>query len=469
MLCEFLRISPRIGVLPIIHGSGDFAVEVRRVMLSAQIDCLAVPLPPSFQSDVERAIDFLPAVTAVVQPEPPRFDTEWTGQTSEETESAPAASYVPIDPCQGVIAALRIALGEQIPRAFIDQETARFEPLGAVLPDPYALKRVPSERFAAAILPAVPRPIRPQQAARCRTMATRLRSLESRYRSILLVCSIMDWPWIREAYQESSAPEEDDEVEPTEILSVDPATLVFLLGELPFVTARYEEARANLDDDENLSIDGVKALLLATRDRYQSDLKSRARSVTPKRMSVYFQYVRNLSLVERRMTPDLYSLITGAQQIFGDQFAIHLAEAAREYLATGAESFSLAANGHQSCPPAGRRRRRDEKPPAGSVGCLAEMRAAPASAEARTAQVAHAVESAFAVQLASRGRGHRTLPDARQGHGTGPARATTWPAPRNSARASRMVSISGRRSATGTRASFTFACIRPRGAASIAW
>ena len=96
-------------------------------------------------------------------------------------------------------------------------------------------------------------------------MATRLRSLESRYRSILLVCSIMDWPWIREAYQESSAPEEDDEVEPTEILSVDPATLVFLLGELPFVTARYEEARANLDDDENLSIDGMKALLLATR------------------------------------------------------------------------------------------------------------------------------------------------------------------------------------------------------------
>jgi hypothetical protein len=199
MLCEFLRISPRIGVLPIIHGSGDFAVEVRRVMLSAQIDCLAVPLPPSFQSDVERAIDCLPAVTAVVQPEPPHFDTEWTGQASEEAESAPAASYVPIDPCQGVIAALRIALGEQIPRAFIDQETACFEPLGAVLPDPYALKRVPSERFAAAILPAVPRPIRPQQAARCRTMASRLRSLESRYQSILLVCSIMDWPWIREA------------------------------------------------------------------------------------------------------------------------------------------------------------------------------------------------------------------------------------------------------------------------------
>jgi hypothetical protein len=339
MLSEFLRVSPRISVLPIIHGSGDFAVEVRRVMLSAEFDCLAVPLPPSFQSDVERAVDFLPAVTAVVQPEPQRFDRDWSAEQGAENESARACSYVPVDPCQGVIAAIRIALQEQIPRAFIDPETAEFEPLGAVLPDPYALKRVPSERFAAALLSAVPRPVRPQQAARCQAMAARLRTLESRHRSILLVCSIMDWPWIREAYQESLPAEEEDDVEPTQILSVNPATLVFFLGELPFLTAKYEQARANLDDDENLSIDGVKALLLAARDRYRRDLKSRARSVTPKLMSVYFQYVRNLSLVERRMTPDLYSLIVGAQQIFGDQFAIHVAETAREYLDAGASPF----------------------------------------------------------------------------------------------------------------------------------
>jgi hypothetical protein len=339
MLPEFLRISPRISVLPIIHGSGDFAVEVRRVMLSTDFDCLAVPLPPSFQSDVERAVNFLPAVTAVVQPEPQSFDRDWTPELGEEHESAHACSYVPIDPCQGVIAAIRIALQEQIPRAFIDRETAQFEPLGAVLPDPYALKRVPSERFAAALLAAVPRPVRPQQSARCQAMAARLRTLEARHRSILLVCSIMDWPWIREAYHEPPPADEEDDVEPTQILSVNPATLVFLLGELPFLTAQYEQARANLDDDENLSIDGVKALLLAARDRYRSDLKSRARSVTPKLMSVYFQYVRNLSLVERRLTPDLYSLIVAAQQIFGDQFAIHVAETAREYLDAGASPF----------------------------------------------------------------------------------------------------------------------------------
>ena len=55
-LSPVLQFSDRVFCLPIIHGSGDFAIEVRRVMLSQRFDCLAVPLPPSFQHDVEQAI-----------------------------------------------------------------------------------------------------------------------------------------------------------------------------------------------------------------------------------------------------------------------------------------------------------------------------------------------------------------------------------------------------------------------------
>ena len=45
---EFLQFGPRITVLPVVHGSGDFALEVRRVLLAEKFDCLAVPLPESF-------------------------------------------------------------------------------------------------------------------------------------------------------------------------------------------------------------------------------------------------------------------------------------------------------------------------------------------------------------------------------------------------------------------------------------
>src|SRR5437762_10132141 len=163
MMSDVLKLGPRITCLPVIHGSGDFAVAVRRLMLEEAFDCVAVPLPPSFQADVERGIEMLPSPTIVTQPETPRFHTEWSPETDEaddddeldSDDDEPTHSFVPIDPCQPVIAALRSAASEHVPRAFIDLETARFVPNTAVLPDAYALKSVAAEQFAAALLPAI--------------------------------------------------------------------------------------------------------------------------------------------------------------------------------------------------------------------------------------------------------------------------------------------------------------------------
>jgi hypothetical protein len=334
---EFLKISPRTTCLPVIHGSGDYAVEVRRLMLAEKFDCLAVPLPESFRSAVETAIDCLPQVTVVVQEEEPRWGgAEWSESNAateeERADEKRPCSYVPVDPCQPVIAALRIARQERIARAYIDLETERYVGIAAALPDPYALKRVTASQFAAAVLPAVPRLPEGQPRERALVMAARLRELEQRHESILFVCSIIDWPWVREAYVEQlEATAEDEAVEEPSIYRVDPRTLLFLLGELPFITGLYERARAELDDDENLSVDGVKEMILAARQHYQDDLRKRARRISPQLLRNYLKYVRNLSLVERRMTPDLYTLIVAAQQIAGDQFAIHVAETARAY------------------------------------------------------------------------------------------------------------------------------------------
>ncbi len=332
MLHEFLHLSPRIRVLPVIHGSGDFAVEVRRVMLDEQIDCLAVPLPASFQEDVERAVTLLPGVTAVLQEESSPGVTEWQDSDDDADDVDRACSYVPIDPCQPVIAALRTALGEHIPRAFIDLETSRFEPLTAVLPDPYALKQLAVERFAAGVLPALSPLPAGQPRDRVVTMAQRLRDLEARDERILFVCSILEWPWVKDAYfDKMTTAVEDDDVAPTSIHAVAPRTMLFLLSELPYITGMYERARAELDDDSQLSIDGVKEVLLATRDRYLHDLGKQARRITPQLLSTYLKYVRNLSLIHRRLTPSFHSLIVAAQQLCGDEFAIHLAELVREY------------------------------------------------------------------------------------------------------------------------------------------
>jgi hypothetical protein len=321
---DFLTISPRIRVMPIIHGSGDFAIQVREELLSRPYECVAVPLPPSFQDEVEDAIELLPAVSVVVQ-----VDAE---TDDGETEREPGFSYVPIDPCQGVIAALRTARGERIARAFIDLETPIFEPVTGTFPDPYALKRVKPERFAAALLAAVPPPVPGQNTQRIAWMAARLRELESRYRSILFVCSILDWPWVRDAYQRRlPAPAPESFFSPIATYAVDPKTLIFALGELPYITGLYERGRRELLPDDNLSVDGVKELVLDARERLKQKHPKIAQRITPQLLSVYFRYIRNLSLLDRRLTPDLYTLVVAAQQTAGDDFALALAETARSY------------------------------------------------------------------------------------------------------------------------------------------
>ncbi len=152
------------------------------------------------------------------------------------SEREPGFSYVPIDPCQGVIAALRTARGERIAREFIDLETPRFEPVTGSFPGPLCAQAGQPRAVRGG---AFWRPSRPRARVRTPTriawMAARLRELESRYRSILFVCSILDWPWIRDAYQRRSPPPEPESFfAPIATFAVDPRTLIFVLGELPY-------------------------------------------------------------------------------------------------------------------------------------------------------------------------------------------------------------------------------------------
>ncbi len=204
-----LRIGDSIAVLPVIHGSGQFAVTVRRWMLEHEFDCVAVPLPESFREAVEASVLDLPTPSIVIQPTMPRFESigdwdpsAWEGQDDDSDPDLPPVSYVPVDPCQPVIMAIRAAMGEHIPRVYIDLETDPFRPYSTVMPDPYALRHVRPERFAAALLPSMTRPPDQQTRARMVYMASRLAELKERYQRVLLVVSVLHWPWIREAFTE---------------------------------------------------------------------------------------------------------------------------------------------------------------------------------------------------------------------------------------------------------------------------
>ena len=315
-MSQVLKLSDRIQFLPVIHGSGSFAREVRHRLLSLPCDCLAVALPPEFKQTVEEGINSLPAISLSCQ-----------------TEQNGGMNYVPIDPSQPVITGLRIAMQEGISRHFIDWSTENYEKRGIDFPDSFTLSKVSYEKFISTLLLTLKRPEeKSQHFWRARWMAYQLHQLELEYSNIICLCSILDWPWIKETYDErlEILPPQKPEGLPS-LFGVDNKTLFFALTEFPYVTYLYEKKRQELRPDANTPVDGVKEILLRARELFIKKHKIRYHNLTSQTFQVLLQYIRNLTLMESRLLPDLFTLVNAAKQFGGDPFAVAVLEASREY------------------------------------------------------------------------------------------------------------------------------------------
>jgi hypothetical protein len=129
-----------LTLIPVVHGSAAYASALRKELLSRSFDALAVPLPESFSEEVIRGVERLPALSLVVRRNTLGQDgiEEAAGWEQELPEAMPRGTYVPIDPCQGVIAAIRMALGERIAIEWIDSEGDSIENHSPVIADCYA-------------------------------------------------------------------------------------------------------------------------------------------------------------------------------------------------------------------------------------------------------------------------------------------------------------------------------------------
>jgi hypothetical protein len=334
-----------LTLIPVVHGSGAYASALRKELLTRPFDALAVPLPASFATDVIRGVKRLPALSAVVRlsAQEDRFDEL---DDSQETTDL-RGTYVPIDPCQAVIAAIRFALWERKPIVWIDSESDQIENHSPVFADCYAIRHTTLERFCSAMLPVIPPPDAGLGGGnlieRIDTMAEKILAMRNSYRSIVALCPLEAWPWLREAIQKkmaedasdslerSSDEESQDEFYETDLYAIDPRSYLFALGELPFITGLVELARQDFQDDDQIVAQGLKELFVTARSSYRQELAGRARQITPLLISQCLKYVRNQTLLERRMTPSFYTLAKSAQQMMGDTYTMHLVNAAIEY------------------------------------------------------------------------------------------------------------------------------------------
>jgi len=340
-----------LTLIPVVHGSAAYASALRKELLSRSFDALAVPLPESFSEEVIRGVERLPALSLVVRKNALGQDgiEEAAGWEQELPEAMPRGTYVPIDPCQGVIAAIRMALGERITIEWIDSEGDSIENHSPVIADCYAIRHTTLERFCSAMLPAIGPPSLGLRSSsileRIETMARRILAMRARYSRIVALCPLETWPWLREAIckgQENANIREgvvgedredsrEQDAPMAELYGVDPRSYLFMLGELPFITGLIEQARQDFEDDDRVVAEGLKELFVTARSSYRQELGNRARQITPLLISQCLKYVRNQTLLDRRMTPSFYTLAKSAQQMMGDTYTSHLVNSATEY------------------------------------------------------------------------------------------------------------------------------------------
>ena len=311
---SIFKLSEKTCFLPVIHGSANFTRIVREHILNSSIDCLAVALPKEFQQPVEKGIALLPLISVCTQ-----------------EESSDEMNYVPIDPCQPIIMGLRIANQEGIPRKYIDWSCKNYKIRTINFPDTYVLRHMSYEKFCATVLLSIKRPeIGSLHDQRARWMAFQLHQLELNYNKITIICSLLDWPWIKEAYNERKKydkPHPRPSVPST--YKVNKETLFFSLTEFPYITYLYEKYRQNLKPDKELSIDGIKEILIYARKLFIQKHKIQYHNLTSQTLQIYLQYVRNLTLLENRLTPDLYTLVTTAKQIGWRSFCYRFAPSSK--------------------------------------------------------------------------------------------------------------------------------------------
>lgn len=117
-----MNLTPRITLVPFLHGSVHFAEQIRKICNEKKFDCIAVDIPAAFTNDLPQAVDKLPYVSILF------------------TKSDEKSFYIPIDPCDATIEAARQSRQNRIPLRAIGSETVVKPTTLTGIPDHHAIQ-----------------------------------------------------------------------------------------------------------------------------------------------------------------------------------------------------------------------------------------------------------------------------------------------------------------------------------------
>jgi hypothetical protein len=323
-----------ITFFPCIHGSFEFALELRRAFVEKEYDAVAVEFPRTLSTQLLQAVSRLPQVSAVLY-------TEESGQTV----------YLLVEPHDPLVEAARLALESGISLYFIDRDVEGYAPRRDPYPDSYAVRRIGYRQYVEKCAAAGLFSRDEHDEERESSIAYNLQRISSRHENVLAVYGLAHHAAVLEKLDRPQpAPMERLSRDGVVLANVDPDSVKEVMSELPFVATVYEllrgtklpamEPAAKIVEIAPASKRGWSYPLSTDRQELYYKLADGARwfhkqndgaDCSDYQIAAMFQYMRNLSILKNSLLPEMMDIVVAARGVAGDNFAYEVWDLASAY------------------------------------------------------------------------------------------------------------------------------------------
>jgi len=302
-----------VRLVPILHNRMEFATEVRRQFEAFRPDHVAIEYPSTLKEKILQGIKRLPYLSVV-----------------HYEESDGTFIYLLLEPTDGQIEAVRLALENNIPIHFIDRDTEGYPLDLSLMPDPYALTKIGHFIFCQAYLRKhrdEPRSL--EDRLREKAMAYHLQQLNRKGKRILFVGGLYHLPGLMEMLAQPQ----------TEVIGRRHRKGVGLahlhkdssreiMSEMPFLAAKYEKSRSHRDEEPPDRLETNSQLIKTSQQNYWKNSKE---ELSRSQVRVLYRFARNYALVSGGLVPSFYQLIVAARGAADDNFAYEVWDKGSDY------------------------------------------------------------------------------------------------------------------------------------------
>ncbi len=303
----------RFTYFPVVPGRLEFAAEVRRKMVAERPGVVAVELPGWLEGAYRKAVARLPEMTVLVCPD-----------DEDDTE----AVYVQVEPADPFTEAVRSAIEIGAEVIFAEPDAGARPHLPDVYPDPYSLRFIGLDKYVEAYR------LHPQErseaiAAHAAGVAWKLQGADP-LAEVLVVVSLNLLDAVLDAMEEpQEAPSGRRYRRMVELLNPHPDCLAEITTEYPYLQARYERFRQELEEPDLIDRRRVQYALF--KDAEADYEKNTGEKIAHWQRRLLARYTRNLAMTGRDLVASLFDLTVAARSVVDDNYAWEVWNTANRY------------------------------------------------------------------------------------------------------------------------------------------